>query len=289
MKQYPDDLFETRKYGKWSILLRRGLPWEEAANILSPDGNIFPDENIFVRVRSSGNARVFFAPCIFKGHQVQVYFKHYLFRAKRFDFFKHLVRPGRGKRALQASLMLLEHGFNAPEPLALLQKRHGPFATENILVTRGVENSVPLGTRLKELSIPHDPAVLKAKRRLIAEFGRTVGRMHALGIIHGDLRLNNVLVQNPEDIPGFFFIDNERTRKYKRATDKLVKKNLVQINMQRDAVSNTDRMRFMRTYSRQRDLNMSEILFLSQMVVETTDQRLRKKLYKPTKDKLQTS
>lgn len=288
MKQNHDHLFENRKYGRWSILIRRGLPWEEAIKILSPEGNISPDENIFTRVRSSGNAEVFLAPCICSGLQVQVYFKHYLFRDKRFDFLKHLFRAGRGKRALQATLMLLEHGFKAPEPLALLQKMHGPFATENILLTRGVDNSVPLGARLKELSAPQDPAALREKRRLIYEFGSTIGRMHDQSIIHGDLRLNNVLVQHTGKSPSFFFIDNESTRKYTITSSKLVKKNLVQINMQRDGVSNTDRIRFMRAYNKERNLSFEQIRVLSRLVVERTDQRLEKKLWKQKKDKLQS-
>lgn len=275
--------FEAKAYGKWSILVRSGISPEEGVKILSGDGKLHPDPALFTRVRSSGNARVYFSSCIYQDSPIDVYFKHYLFRSG-LDFLKHLFRAGRGKRAFKASLMLHKYGFYAPEPLILMQKKLGPFAMENILVTVAVNGSMQLGARLKESGDTSNPEEFRRKRRIITEFGKVIGRMHALGIIHGDLRLSNVLVQSKKEIPCFFFIDNESTRKYHNIPAKLIKKNLVQINMHLTGVSNSDRMRFMKIYSRQRGLTPEESRALIKVVLEKTRMRMEKKALKNKKD-----
>lgn len=275
----PIDLFEARVYGNWSILAKSGIPPEECIKILSSKGDVQPDAGLFTRVRSSSNARVYRATCICQGTPVEVYFKHYLFRSG-FDFFKHLFRPGRGKRALNSSLMLREHGFKAPEPLILMQKKLGPFTTENILVTAAVTESMRLNGLLEKLGRTFNQEAFKKKKRIIIELGKLVGKMHALGIIHGDLRLSNVLIQNQGEIPCFFFIDNESTRKYERAPYRLIKKNLVQINMQRLGVNNADRMRFMKVYAQYAGLKEGETRKIIKDVLDRTVWRLKKKTEK---------
>jgi hypothetical protein len=72
--------------------------------------------------------------------------------------------------------------------------------------------------------------------------------MHRAGIIHGDLRPGNVLARKVADGWEFFFLDNERTRKWPWLPMRLRLKNLVQINMLPEGISRTDRMRFFQAY-----------------------------------------
>ncbi len=268
--------FIHEKHGKWSLLIHKGIDLDEALKLIPPGDNSAPDDHLFRKMRSSSNARVFLASCLCNGRAVDVYIKHYLFRSA-FDFLKHFFRPGRGKRAFNASLMLKRAGLQAPEPLILMQKTLGPFKTDNILVTEAKNSHKQLSSSLKELADLGSTSSVREKRSLLTDFGTIIGRMHEQGIIHGDLRTGNVLVKKEAHGFLFCFIDNERTRKYPKAPLQLVKKNLVQINMFRTGISNADRLRFMKAYAGQRRLSQEESLALIKMVVDRTRKRLEKK------------
>jgi predicted unusual protein kinase regulating ubiquinone biosynthesis (AarF/ABC1/UbiB family) len=94
------------------------------------------------------------------------------------------------------------------------------------------------------------------KQQLISRFGQTVGRMHAQNIFHGDLRLGNVLVKQDNSQFVFIFLDNERTRKFKKLPRRLRLKNLVQICMSRDNISDPDRTIFLNAYLSQQNVKI---------------------------------
>ncbi len=204
---------------------------------------------------------------------VGVYIKEYCFRS-RADFLKHFFRASRARRAFNASLMLKENGFNAPEPLILMQKKAGPFTTKAVLITREAVDA----QKLRHTFWKVVENGLAPKRNFLKKFGRLIGRMHARGIIHGDLRIGNVLVQESGGDHSFWFIDNERTVRYSSPPLSLIKKNLVQLNMfGYKSLSNTDKMRFMSEYAKQRNLTRDETERLIGLVLEKTSWRVRKK------------
>ena len=269
--------FHHEKIGKWSLLIQKDIALEEAAKFIPLFNLNSPEAGSCKRVRSSSNARVFLTKCLRCNVKTDVYVKHYLFRSG-FDYIKHLFRPGRGKRAFHASLMLRRSGFQAPEPLVLIQKSLGSFKTQAILVTEAKKSAVQLSARLGELVRAAGPSAFEEKRRLLSCFGHLIGRLHHQGIIHGDLRTGNVLVEiGKKGDFSFWFIDNERTRKYHNPPLKLIKKNLVQINMFRQGISNTDRLRFMKAYAGARELSDAEMHILIKHVLDRTRQRLAKK------------
>jgi hypothetical protein len=111
--------------------------------------------------------------------------------------------------------------------------------------------------------------------------------MHADGIFHGDLRPGNVLAWKEMDSTGspqgdnwhFFFLDNERTKKFRKLPERLRLKNLVQINMfEPGEVSNTDRMRFFKEYWARNKESGLEKAALIKSVLNKTRRRLRKKM-----------
>jgi hypothetical protein len=177
----------------------------------------------------------------------EVYFKQYL-RRSVWDFIKDFMRASRAERAFKASKMLNENGFDVPAIIAMGKFRYGLYHTTNFLVTIEIENA----KQIYEF-IPNNPEdltkeQLRSKRELIRALGRTVGRMHAAGIFHGDLRLGNVLARQQNNAWQLFFLDNERTKKFYRLPARLRLKNLVQVNMVGYGVSQTDRMRFFKAY-----------------------------------------
>jgi predicted unusual protein kinase regulating ubiquinone biosynthesis (AarF/ABC1/UbiB family) len=101
--------------------------------------------------------------------------------------------------------------------------------------------------------------------------------MHAAGIFHGDLRLGNVLVQKNEGQWRFFFIDNERTKKFYRLPSRLRLKNLVQINMFRYDIGNTDRLRFFKAYLKENPSTVRKRNKWGKKVITKTNLRLERK------------
>jgi len=266
------DDYTRLSIGPWDILLRRGYPPAVVETIVSPDGSICSDESCFGRVASSDKARVFAASLAVDSARYDVYIKEYLFRSV-VDFAKHLFRSSRARRAFYASLMLRSNGFDAPKPLALLEKRLGPFRTESVLVTEAVDGAVPLYRHIEDLA-KQGQAALRRKRMVIRHFGSLIGRMHAMGIFHGDLRLGNALVRPEDTAHRFYLIDNERTRQFRHIPERLRIKNLVQINMWYGGVTNTDRLRFIIEYARGNDVDRDTVRRWARWVVRLTTRRL---------------
>ncbi len=255
---------------------------EETLRIISRDGILRTQEGHLQTVQSDSKCSVFITRLPFRGQRIRAYVKQFHLHPS-LNYLIHLICTGRARRALRATLMLEQHGFNAPRPLALMEKKYGPFCADSILITKDVPDSVQLRERLDQLGADSSKWALNKKRRMIREFARLVGRMHQVGIVHGDLRLRNVLVQEQDGCPVFWFIDNERTRRFPALSPGLARKNLVQLNMKSRA-SNTDRMRFLKAYARERGLTAEELKAIARMVVRGMDRRrVRNTFGKPRK------
>jgi len=228
-------------------------------------------------VFSSDSSRVHKFTASFDGMERWIYFKQYLWRSA-WDFIKHLVRASRAKRAFKATLMLEKNGFEAPVVVAMGECKFSFLDRENFLVTLEVEDAKQIyqfiPDRLENLTRKQ----LQDKRELIRAFGRTVGRMHARSIFHGDLKVVNVLARHNSLTWHFFFIDNERTRKFYRLPAWLRLKNLVQLNMYRtDALTGTDRMRFFKSYLQKNPLVARKRNEWVKKIITKTNRRLAKR------------
>jgi len=117
----------------------------------------------------------------------------------------------------------------------------------------------------------------KVRREMIRAFGRTIGRMHAKNIFHGDLRLNNVLLRREGGNWRFFFLDNERTKKFNKLPLRRRIQNLVQINMTpAEVMGKTDRMRFFKEYRAQTGTGKEKGKVLIAATIKGTIRRLQK-------------
>ncbi len=174
-----------------------------------------------------------------------VYYKEFLSRS-RFEVLKNVVKGSRGERARIHGDSLISHGFNAPVPLCW-----GDDHKHNFIIFEGIE-AEPIGGYIysnwgQKLSNNE----LKLKYKCIAALATEVGRLHRSGIVHGDLRLNNILINVSEDqSPTFYFLDNERNEQYGVIPEKLIAKNLVQLNLiSPKFISFKDRFRFFHSYN----------------------------------------
>jgi tRNA A-37 threonylcarbamoyl transferase component Bud32 len=268
--------FDDARMDEWVVRVRRDVSKENITDLLSVSYSHGDASDNVVQVASSEHSRVFKCRISSKSGNFCVYAKRFLFRS-RLDFAKHLLRASRARRAFEASLMLQQNGFDTPAVLGLFERRFGPFTIDNMLVTGEVENATPMPQLLQDLSRRSDTEETERKRALIREFARTVGQMHAKGIFHGDLRLGNVLSTTERDHWRFYFIDNERTRKFRRLPVRLRLKNLVQINMCTGGVSNTDRLWFFKNYLDQDPSAAPKRKQWSRTVMRKTELRLARK------------
>jgi len=230
-----------------------------------------------VTVPSSEFTRVYKFEVTFDGVSRELYFKKYLHRSV-LDIIKHLVRDSRAKRAFKASLMLAENGFDVPTIIAMGECRFSFFNTRNFFVTSQVEDAKDIYHYFAETLGNLTKEQLRYKRELIRALGRTIGRMHAKAIFHGDLRLGNVLAMQENNRWRFLFLDNERTKRFRRLPFQLQLKNLVQVNMiPRHMITNTDRMRFFKEYWAENPSVKKQKKALIKKVLRKTNQRLSKK------------
>lgn len=173
------------------------------------------------------------------------YYKEYLGRSL-LEGMKGLLRGSRCERARTQSQLLIEHGFRSPSILCW-----GHYRKQEFMITEGIAGLGFAKYIYTHWQRPLSKADLRLKRRIIDALAREIGRLHKTGIAHGDLRLDNILFEISDGKPVFYLIDNERNRKYRKIPRRLVKKNLVQVNMVLPGVvTNTDRLRFFQTYNK---------------------------------------
>ena len=167
------------------------------------------------------------------------------------DVVKDIVRGPRAFRSLEGDLLLEKFGFHAPSCLMVGQKGRISFA-----VSEYIDEAEDLDSLLKKsLQGPLNRCKVRLKRRIAVETGRLAGRLHAVGICHGDMRPGNILYkENQDGRVDLWLLDNERTFHYKKLPDKKRVKNLVQLNIipfPVKTITRTDRMRFLHAYLEQ--------------------------------------
>ena len=229
----------------------------------------------FEKTAGSDWARVHRCETGFRGRKEVFYLKEYLYRSG-WDFVKHIFRKSRARRAFDAAAVLGDCSIETPEVIALMEKKAGPICLKNLLVTREAQDT----RQLYDYFGMHSGrwfATAAQKKQFMQQYGRTIGRMHAAGIFHGDLRAGNVLAKRQNSKWSFFLLDNERTRKFRRLGNRLRFKNLVQANMQQGNITNTDRMRFYKAYLKENPNILNNQKQLAKKVTTKTAQRLKGK------------
>ena len=222
------DKFTNICVSGWKLKVDDGFPAGISGEL--HDQHVFDNvRGPFEKITASKFARTYKVSVGFHGRQETLYIKHYLNRSC-LDFVKHLFRKGRAQRAFDASLMLQKNSFNATQIVAMGKLGMGPVILKSFLITHEVKDAKAIFELLDEFWDPSGND-LSQRHELIEALGTTIGKMHSKGISHGDLRMGNVLAKQTDNQWQFFFLDNERTVKYKNIPDRVIIKNLVQINM----------------------------------------------------------
>lgn len=191
-------------------------------------------------VQSSAFARVACNP------ERRIYYKEFLPRSP-LETLKGLIRGSRATRARRNGDALLLAGFGAPANLAW-----GKLAGGREYLFTGTARGQGLDTWLATTLTSRSRENLFLRRQLLKALGVFIGRLHATGFVHGDLRPGNVIAHQCEDRFTFTLIDNERTVHKDPPSGRMLLRNLMQLNMLPPQVlSRTDRMRFFSRWRRQ--------------------------------------
>ena len=271
---YSNNFFKIRVKG-WRLYLQKGFTGEAVQQLC--ESEILTDgvHGPFEPVQSSRFCRVTKSVVSFHGFCHKLYLKEYLYRSF-WDVIKHIFRPSRAERAFKAAMMLEQNDFNSSEIIALGLCKRGPFCSKSFLVTRQLEQVKDIPGWLYEGNDNLTRQGLSSKRLFIRALGGTIGRMHATGIVHGDLRPRNILAQKNVDGWRFFLLDNERTKKRLHLPEKSRVRNLIQINMFGPGkVSRTDRMRFFKSYCKASQIKPERAKTLARLIIGRTQARLR--------------
>jgi GT2 family glycosyltransferase/tRNA A-37 threonylcarbamoyl transferase component Bud32 len=146
----------------------------------------------------------------------QIYLKRFNYRFLR-DDLRNLVWPSRARHCLQVARQLADLGFRTPEAFLAGERRRGPFLRESYLVTRAIE-AVDLA-RLVETRGYTD--------ELIRKTARFVRRLHDRGVLHGDLKGRNLML---DESGAFNLIDLDRCRIVRYLGTRARAKNLSYLN-----------------------------------------------------------
>ena len=177
--------------------------------------------------------------------QANTYYKEFLSRSK-LENIKALFRGSRCSRAVELSLILKAENFNTPAVIC-----SGKLDNQCEYMVTAAASAVGVASYMASyMRGSNNTSLINWKRAVIRALGREVGRLHSAKIIHGDLRPNNVLIELGTEKPSFYFIDNERTRRWPWSpAEKSIRKNLLQIGMLFPVdISKTDRLRFWKSY-----------------------------------------
>lgn len=196
------------------------------------------------RVASSAFSKVAF-------HEgMQLYYKEYLPRSPA-ERLKAVLRGSRATRARRNAERLAFSGFDAP---ASIYWGTLPGGCE-YLYTRAAPGQ-PVTDWLRDTRAGGESARVteqrQLRRQLLEELGVFIGRLHATGFAHGDLRPGNVVAAHIDGRFRFTLVDNERLHHARPAPGRKLLRNLMQLNMLPPAqLGRTDRMRFFTAWRRQ--------------------------------------
>lgn len=185
---------------------------------------------------------------------LQIFYKEFPPRSPA-EAFKALLKGSLATRARNNSIALLQAGFNAPTSLAW-----GRLSGAKEYLFTDTVPGVNVGTLIKSQVLNGKRLSLFQWRKLLQELGMFIGRLHATGFIHGDLRTSNILANKGLLRFEFSLINNEHNIYGKPAPGKQLLKNLMLLNMHcLTELSRSDRLRFFHAWhSQMRDLSELE-------------------------------
>jgi hypothetical protein len=181
--------------------------------------------------------------------------------AKGSAAFKDAFRDSKAFRAWRQGVALSEAGFAVPSTIAAGEQRRFRHLGRAFILTRTIDGQA-LHLFLRDLTkAGAGQCLLATKRAGVKRMAHWVRQFHLEGFVHGDMVATNILVADAGGRqPSFYFMDNDRTRRYPSwLPQSLWKRNLIQLNrMPLPGITLQDRLRFLHAYLRTTRLRSSE-------------------------------
>ncbi len=121
-------------------------------------------------------------------------------------------RPSRARRGWDLGRALLARGIATPRPLAACEPRDRWIFRSSYLATEwiaGGENLHLFGWRLAKLPVGQR---LRLASRCAVRLGHLLGRMHAAGVVHRDLKAANLVAAQERDDLAVYLVDLDGVR-----------------------------------------------------------------------------
>lgn len=189
---------------------------------------------------------------------------------------KDALRQSKALRGWRSALDLAEAGFAAPVTIAAGEQRRAGLLRRAFILTENITGLPAHRFLYERMKGPNPPGSLAAKRAGLRQAASLIRRFHDAGFVHGDLVATNFFVADDGRNLKFYFMDNDRTRRYPAwLRQPFWKRNLLQLNrMPLPGITLQDRMRFFKAYFDVEKIGSAERAF-AQWLERRTRQRRR--------------
>jgi hypothetical protein len=255
--------YQSIAAGEWRLLVL-GAKWNDALQlqILDVARAQIParhPQTVQIQTKAGGSEKELFVKVFHRGGWLTA--------------LKDQLRRSRAFNSWQQGLALDAAGFNAPLAVALGAEADWRVARREFVVSEKI-----FGVALPEYlrSVSNGAVALRSKRENIKRLAQLIRRFHAAGFVHGDLLAGNIFItMGGEEDGEFYFMDNDRTRRYPSwSCQSLWKRNLIQLNrLPLPGISLQDRMRFLRAYLDLKRLSAAERRFARWLEDRTRQRR----------------
>lgn len=175
---------------------------------------------------------------------------------------------------------LLHRDLPTARPLAILERRLGPFVLDSILVTEAIPGAVDLESFLRiERPRRSNREWTELKRELIALLVRECRRLQERAFHHRDCKASNLLVAQLPHLK-LLWIDMDGLRRRKRLGSKDRLRPLVRLHVSLldvPGLTRTDRVRFLRAYCTRFGMSQDAWRSLWPDLVHASEQKRRAK------------
>jgi tRNA A-37 threonylcarbamoyl transferase component Bud32 len=184
------------------------------------------------------------------------YLKHYRLADVR-AWLRQWLRPAKARMEFEHAMAVAARRVPTVIPVALGERWVGPRPSDSFLITRSLHNAESVSTFIEDTLPTFDRRrVTRVRQRLAVALGEFVAHLHDSGVAHRDLHAANMLIRlDADDCPGLHLIDLHAVHLGAALHWQRSRENLVILNRWFVLrASRTDRLRFWRSYCRQRSL-----------------------------------
>ena len=250
-----NNVFKITKYDKYSVNMRK--QWD--INVLVALINkhtVSLKERLNNVIKASSKIGITCVP-VSNDTTNSVCIKEYKYPSflKRFLYSFH-NSPAR--KAWFAAHGLLTINIKTPKPIALLEEKKYLIIKKSFIIMEDISTCLPCNKYVNEqFNDPYDKIASERKKKFVSRMALSFRQLHDSKVYHGDLKANNIMIMELQDNWDFFYLDLDRVHFDKKITLKKMVKNLSQLNASiPNCITYTDRLRFYRTYTGMKNLNI---------------------------------